>query len=229
MSRPFFKSGMIGILLIITSLTLMKVFPSQAPKLPQGFITPILAFEFAISRQEIEDLFGEPQSEYQEFMVSAMDLGNRLDYVYMILYSSFLFGFSITCARLSRNRRYYLAALVSILVLVGDAMENIQLLGITRKLAEGEFEKELQLLFYFTWLKWGGLALIFLILLPYFFNGSLVAKLIALVGLITVVLAILAFFNRSVLNEIYAVSVAVMFLATIIYALTHKHRKRIMM
>jgi len=228
MSRPFFKSGIIGILLIITSLTLMKVFPSQAPKLPHGFITPILAFEFAISRQEIENLFGKPQSEYRKSMVAAMDLGNRLDYIYMILYSSFLFGFSITCARLSRNRRYYLAGLVSVLVLVGDAMENIQLFGITRKLAEGDFEKELQLLFYFTWLKWGGLALIFLILLPYFFNGSLVAKLIALIGLITVILAILAFFNRSVLNEIYAVSVAVMFLATIIYALTHKHRKRIM-
>jgi hypothetical protein len=229
MSRPFFKSGIIGILLIITSLVLMKVFPSQAPKLPDGFFTPILAFEFAISRQEIENLFGEPQSDYRKSMVAAMDLGNRLDYAYMILYSSFLFGFSITCARLSRNRRYYFAALVSVLVLVGDAMENIQLFGITRKLADGGFEKELQLLFYFTWLKWGGLALVFLILLPYFFNGSLMTRLIALVGLTTAVLSILAFINRSVLNEIYALSVAVMFLVTIIYALTHKHRKRIMM
>ncbi len=229
MSRPFFKSGIIGILLIITSLILLKVFPSQAPKLPDGFFTPILAFEFAISRQEVENLFGEPQSEYRESMVAAMDLGNRLDYAYMILYSSFLFGFSITCARLNRNRRYYFAALVSILVLIGDAMENVQLFGITRKLAEGEFEMELQLLFYFTWLKWGGLALIFLILLPYFFNGSLTAKLIALIGLTTVVLGILAFINRSILNEMYAISVGAMFLVMIIYALTHKHRKRIML
>ncbi len=229
MSRPFFKSGIIGILLIITSLMLLKVFPSQAPKLPDGFFTPILAFEFAVTRQEVENLFGEPQSDYRKSMVAAMDLGNRLDYVYMILYSSFLFGFSITCARISRNRRYYFAALVSVLVLIGDVMENIQLFGITRKLAEGEFEKELQLLFYFTWLKWGGLALIFLILLPYFFSGSLTAKLIALVGLTTVVLGVFAFINRSILNEIFAISVGIMFLLTIIYALTHKHRKRIML
>ena len=229
MSRPFFKSGIIGILLIITSLTLVKVFPSQAPNLPDGFFTPILAFEFAISRQEVENLFGESQSDYRKTMVAAMDLGNRLDYLYMILYSLFLFGFSITCARLNRRRRYYFAALVAVLVLIGDVMENIQLFGITRKLAEGGFEKELQLLFYFTWLKWGGLALIFLILLPYFFNGSLVAKLIALVGLTTVILAILAFIHRSVINEIFAISVGVMFLMMIIHALTHKHRKRIML
>ncbi|MBT4266729.1 MAG: hypothetical protein HN580_26330 [Deltaproteobacteria bacterium] len=229
MSRPFFKSGIIGILLIISSLALLKVFPSQAPRLPDGFFTPILAFEFVNSRQEVENLFGEPQSAYRAAMVTAMDLGNRLDYAYMILYSLFLFGFSITCARLTQRRRYYFAALISILVLIGDAMENVQLLGITRKLADGGYEKELQLLFYFTWLKWGGLALIFLILVPYFFKGSLIAKLIALIGLTTVVLAILSFLNRSVLNEIYSLSVAVMFLVTIIYALTHRHRKRIML
>ncbi len=227
MRRPFIKSGIIGILVIITSLGLMKVFPSQAPKMPDGFMTPVLAFEFVQSRQEVEALFGEPQSDFRTTMVAAMDLGNRLDYIYMVLYTAFLFGFSITCARITRRGRYRWGAFVSVLVLAGDAMENLQLFGITRKLSEGGFERELQLLHYFTWLKWGGLALIFLILVPYFFNGNLTSKLISLVGLTSAVLAILAFSNRSALNEVYSVSVAAMFLLMIIYALTHRKRNQI--
>jgi len=226
MRRPFLKSGIIGLLLILSSLALMKVFPSQAPELPSGFFTPILAFEFAVSPQEVENLFGEPQSEYRAAMIAAMDLGNRLDYIYMVLYTLFLLGFSVTCARLNQNPYYYSAALISILVLLGDVMENVQLLGITRKLAEGGFERELQLLFYFTWLKWGGLALIFLILVPHFLMDGFTTKLIAVVGLGTVVLAILSFLNRSVYNELFSISIAFMFLITIIYALTHKQRAR---
>ncbi len=227
MRRPFLKSGIIGILVIICSLTLLKIFPSQAPKMPDGFMTPIVAFEFVNTRQEVEDLFGEPYSDFRVAMVDAMNLGNRLDYIYMVLYSLFLFSFSVTCARIRKNPQYYLASLISILVLAGDALENVQLLGITAKLESGEFEKELQLLFYFTWLKWGGLALIFLILVPYFITGRIISKLIALAALSSVVLAILSFLSRSTVNEIFGVSVAVMFLLTITYSLTHRQRNRI--
>lgn len=229
MKRPFFKSGVIGILVIICSLTLMKVFPSQAPEMPDGFMTPILAFEFVISPQEVEALFGEPNSGFRHAMVAAMDLGNRLDYIYMVLYSLFLFTFSVTCARTRKNPQYYLAALASLLVLAGDALENVQLLGITAKLAEGGFDRELKMLFYFTWLKWGGLVFIFLVLIPYFFSGSLTTKLIALVGLSTAVLAVLSFLNRSAINELFSISVAVMFLLMIIYSFTHRQRNRIIL
>lgn len=227
MRRPFFKSGIIGILVIVCSLMLMKIFPSQAPQMPDGFMTPILAFEFAKTSQEVEKLFGNPSSEYRAAMIEAMNLGNRLDYFYMILYSLFLFTFSVTCARIRKTPRYYLGALLSILVLLGDAMENLQLLRITAKLAEGGFERELQLLNYFTWLKWGGLTLVFLILSPFFLTGRLTTKVISLVGLSTAVLAIISFQNRSAVNEIFSLSVTVMFLLMIIYALTHRERTRI--
>ncbi|MFH2133275.1 MAG: hypothetical protein ABIK68_23080 [bacterium] len=229
MRKPFFKSGIIGILVIITSLMLLKVFPSQAPRLPDGFFTPILAFEFVRTQEEVQALFGAPGSDFRAAMITAMDLGNRLDYVYMVLYAAFLFGFSMTCARITRHRQYYIAALLAILVLIGDALENVQLLGITQKLANGGFERELELLVAFTWLKWGGLALIFLILVPYFFSGGLAGKMIALVGLTAVVLAVLSFFRRSAFNELYAISVAVMFLLMIIFSLTHRRRNRILL
>lgn len=227
MKRPFFKSGIIGIGVIIFSLTLMKVFPSQAPMMPDGFVTPILAYEFIRTPREVQDLFGEPGSDFRASMVEAMNLGNRLDYGYMVLYSLFLFTFSVTCARIWKRPRYYLAGFLSLLLLLGDAMENVQLLGIADKLATGGFERELQLLFYFTWLKWGGLGLVFLILAFHFFSGSLASKLIGLLGVVTFLLAVVSFFNRSVANEIFGLATAVMFLMMIIYALTHRRRETI--
>lgn len=227
MRRPFLKSGVIGILVIICSLSLLKIFPSRAPEMPDGFVTPILAFEFINTREEVEALFGEPHSDFRAAMVAAMDLGNRLDYIYMVLYSFFLFSFAVTCARIRKNPQYYLASFISILVLAGDALENIQLLGITANLESGDYEKELQLLHIFTWMKWGGLALVFLILVPYFISGKLTSKMIALVGLSTAVLAVLSFISRSAINELLGLSTAVMFLFMIIYALTHRQRSRI--
>jgi len=225
--RPFFKSGIIGIGVIICSLALLKVFPSQAPKMPDGFVTPILAFEFVRTRQEVQELFGEPRSDFRASMIDAMNLGNRIDYLYMTLYSLFLFTFSCTCARIRKSSTYYLASLLSLLVLGGDALENLQLLNITLKLDTGGFDRELRLLFYFTWLKWGGLALIFALLSRYFFGGNLSSKLIGLTGVATCLLAIFSFLHRSAVNEIFGLSTAVMFLLMIIYALTFRRRETI--
>jgi hypothetical protein len=100
-------------------------------------------------------------------------------------------------------------------------------LRITAKLEAGDFGRELGLLGIFTWMKWGGLALIFLLLVPYFLKSHAYAKLVGLVGLVTFGLAVTAFFNRSLANELMALGTAVMFLLMIVYALTYRQRKRI--
>jgi len=46
MNRPFLKVGYVGLLVIIMSVTLVIIFPSKASKMPDGFFTPIIAFEF---------------------------------------------------------------------------------------------------------------------------------------------------------------------------------------
>lgn len=151
-------------------------------------------------------------------MVRAMDWGNRLDFIYMLLYSSFLFFFSIQCSRELGVKIFYLGALLAIIVLAGDFMENLQLLAITSKLNGGTFDGELMALKIFTWQKWGGIATIFLILTPYFMRGTLLAKMIALWGLGVFCIGVMAYLERSVLNEIFSLSVAVMFLLMIVYS-----------
>lgn len=216
------KIGFLGLLVIGMSIVLLIVFPSKAPWMMDGFSTPIIAFEFVQSQSEVYRLFGLTDSPDQLSMIKAMDFGNRLDYIYMVLYTSFLFFFSFVCAKNTGQKCYYAGSMLSFVILVADALENIQLLRITAKFASQDFGKELSLLHCFTWIKWGGITVVFLILAPYFFKGRSYSKVIATIGISSFILSILAYLNRSVLNELLGLSVALMFPMMIVYSFIYK-------
>ena len=222
MNKPFMKIGFLGLLVIGMSIVLLMVFPSKAPWMMDGFFTPIIAFEFVQSQSEVYQLFGLPDSPDQLSMIKAMDFGNRLDYIYMVLYTSFLFFFSFVCAKNTGQKYYYAGSMLSFVILVADALENIQLLRITAKITSQDLGKELSLLHCFTWIKWGGITVVFLILAPYFFKGRSYSKVIAAIGISSFILSILAYLNRSVLNELLGLSVALMFLMMIVYSFIYK-------
>jgi hypothetical protein len=156
-----------------------------------------------------------------EPMLAAFDLGNRLDYIYMVLYSGFLMMFSLTCAKLSGKKYFYVVAVFSLFVLACDALENIQLMGITSYLKNGlnsgALETLLENLYRFTWMKWGGIAAIFLILAPWFLRGGKFSKAIGLFGIASAGLGLAAFLHRPVITEIFGLSVVLMFLMMIVY------------
>lgn len=220
--RPFLKNAVLGVVLVITSLWLNRVFPSDAPSLPAGFSTPIIAFEFVQTDDEVRRLFGVVGTDWDREFSERMDAGNRIDFFYMVLYSLFLSLFSITCANISGRKFFLAGAFLAILSLFADFMENVQLLGISAALPAGPFERELIRLYAYTWLKWGALAFTFLTLTPYFFRGGVFAKAIALSNITCCILGVFAFFHRSVFNELFALSVALVFVLMILYSFTCK-------
>ncbi len=222
MNRPFMKVGYVGLMVILMSIILLNIFPSKAPKLPEGFFTPIIAFEFIQTKAEVFQMFVHTDGSVRQDMVAAMDLGNRLDYIYMVLYSLFLFLFCLKCAKLSEKKFYFIGAVISLAILAGDAMENIQLLGITTGIETGIFDLYLNRLFLFTWVKWGGIAAVFLVLMPWFAIGGKFSKIIGMTGSVTAALGVLAFLNRSAITEIFCLGVGLMFLLMIIYCFTFK-------
>jgi hypothetical protein len=224
-NKPFVKTGFLGLAVMMMSILLLFIFPSKAPSLPEGFLTPIIAFEFIQTKAEVMEIFGGENITMRNEMVRAMDLGNRLDYVYMCLYSVFLMIVSVTCARLSKNKYYYAGAVLALVALAADALENAQLLGITANISTGNFDSQLRLLHLFTWIKWGGIALIFLTLSPWFLKGNRFSKIIGIMGIISFILGVLAYMNRSVINEIFSLSVALMFIFMIIYCFIYKTDK----
>jgi hypothetical protein len=181
-----------------------------------------VAFEFIETKEEVIDLFGQTDDENRNSRIKNMDLGNRLDFIYMFLYSLFLFCFSWKCAGLSRKRIFLLGTIISVAILLGDFFENIQLLYITSKFETETLTGQLYNLKMFTWIKWGGLAIIFLVLSPYFIAGSRYSKIVGVFGWLPMGLGILAWFYRSVINELFAISVGIMFVLMIIYCFIHR-------
>jgi hypothetical protein len=207
------------------SIVLLCVFPSRLPSLPRGFFTPIIAFEFVRTADDVETIFGPADSPQRPEIVRAMDLGNRLDYIYMVLYAAFLAVFSRTCARITGRKLFYIPMGLAGVALAADALENIQLLGITANLASMDIGRYLARLHLMTWAKWGSLALVFLFLVPYFSKGGRYARVIAGVAIVCAVLAAAAFLHRSVTNEIFSALVALLFLLTIVYCFIYRESK----
>ena len=223
MNRPFIKAGIVGLLVIVMSIVLLAVFPSKAVRLPDGFFTPIIAFEFIETKAEVFQLFVATDGSVRGSMIHAMDLGNRLDYIYMCLYSLFLLLFAVKCGQISGKKYYYIGAAVALLVLFADAFENIQLLGITAGIDSGDFGAQLVRLHIFTWVKWGGISAIFMVLAPWFMKGSMFSRVIGVTGIVSFILGIVSFLHRSIINEIFGLSVALMFILMIIYCFTFKY------
>ncbi len=213
----FRNSGLLGIAVIAMSVVLMLISPSKKPEMPEGFFTPIIAFEFMQTPQEVQQLFGPPDSSEREDMVWKMTVKNWIDFLYMLLYASFSGLFCVTFARHTHSKILCSGAMLAIVVLLADFLENLQLLGIMAKLPTGQFEQELRLLHLFTWLKWGGLALMFVLLAPYLLQGTLFSKIIGGWGIAAAILAVAAYLHRSVLTEIFCLAVALMFVLLIVW------------
>ncbi len=56
--RPFFIPGLVGLAVILVSVLNLLVFPQTSPEQIEGLRSPIIAFEFAETVEEISTLFG---------------------------------------------------------------------------------------------------------------------------------------------------------------------------
>jgi len=218
MNKPFLKAGYIGILLVVVSIALLAVNPSKAKKLPQGFDTPVVAFEFIRTEAEVYDLFGHDQSEDQMKIVNGMKTGTYIDFFYITVYSVFLLIFTSVCRRITSSKWFLFSGFIVLCICISDIFENIQLLSIMAKLTAGGFSSELVLLNFFTWAKWGGLTALFISFIPFLRNSGRFGRVISVVSLLSALAGTAAFLNRSVVNEIYVLSIAVIFIMLIIFS-----------
>ena len=224
MKRPFINEGYCGILLIIISVVLMTVNPTKAVKLPNGFFNPVVAFEFINSETEVYDLFGTSTSYEQDKVVKQMEKGIYIDFLYMCVYLTFLLLFSGVCRRITDNTWFYFSGIIALCVFLADFNENIQLLTITKSLTSGGFNPAIQILNNYTWIKWGGLSAVFISFIPFLRKAGTFGFVISLVSLISAVIGSAAFLHRSFLNEIYILTVALIFTMLIIFSFTFSVR-----
>jgi hypothetical protein len=196
------------------TLFLSLIGPREVGALPPGFITPVMAFEFAGSADEVTGMFAPDGS------AAAMDRVNRWDFLYMALYGLFLCAFALACAWQTGRLFFAIPAALALLIPFADALENVQLLRLTYQTTAGggEMAGLLARLRWFTWLKWGGLAVYFLLLWPYFRGLADRWRWIGIIGILPALLAIIAVFNRGLPNELMALAIGLMFFLLTVYA-----------
>jgi len=218
MEKPFIKTGYLGLCIIIMSLVLLFAFPANTPHIPEGFFTPILAFEFIETQQDVLSLFGYENKSLRDELIRKMNLGNYLDYIFMTLYTMFISFFSISCFKITKKKIFLIPVFLSLLILICDAFENVQLLSITNKIDTGAFEKELINLYFFTWIKWLSIPICFIIFSFYFLKRNFFAKIIGISAYFSFFIGISAFYHKPYLCELLEISIAVNYIMITIYS-----------
>ncbi len=221
MRRPFMVSTLIGMPLIIVGLLVTLIGPAPA-KLPRGFITPVVAFEFVTEIEHVNQIFAGPNSAAQADLVRTMTNSTHLDFLFLILYGAFLFAFSITCVSLTGKKFYYFVTLLAVVAPLFDLLENLQMLSIIDQLDAGSFITELQRLQLFTWLKWSALAVSFVLLLPFFWSAGKFGQFLSIIAAAPIVLGLIAFFKPGLPNELFAISTILTFLLMIFFSFTFR-------
>lgn len=225
MQRPFKLSVIIGIPLIVIGMLVMVIGPSRSNELPGGFKSPVIAFEFATETEQVKYIFPEEDSSARNDIMRKMTNSTHLDFLFLILYGAFLFTFSITCVSLTGNRFYYLPALLSIIAPLFDVLENLQMLSIMERLGTDSIVSELRYLHIFTWVKWGTLAVIFILLIPFYRAAGTFGRFMSIFAVMPFVLGIFAFIKPGLLNELFSVSTVLMFLLMFILSFIYREKE----
>jgi len=222
-NRPFFYIGLIGLLILGGAYWLKNVYPADVPFLAPRFSSPIVFFQFIQSPVEVIDFFGLTDYDFNsEKLIGQMDLGNKLDFGFAFIYATFFFFFFKKLAEESGQKWYKIGMVLALLAFIGDAFENLQLLGITANLESGEVEKNIKLLAIFTWIKWGSLAIGFAIYGLWLMKLEGVLRLMGYVAWIPLIFGIMAFMRRGLMTELFTRSVSILFFVAISYCFMYK-------
>jgi hypothetical protein len=81
------------------------------------------------------------------------------------------------------------------------------------------------MLHIYTWIKWGSLALSFLIISDWWFKGGWVSKIFSFIAWAPAILGILAYRYPGFYSELFAQSIIFMFIGTIVYCFVYKEPK----
>jgi len=121
-----------------------------------GFNNPLLSFELASRPEHVFGVLGRPGDPGREDAVRRTDLGNRIDFLFMIAYPTLFAGIALLLeshGSITRTTRQAMVALAVVMALA-DALENRQLLFLSGATDPAAMQPWLRRLQVFTRIKW---------------------------------------------------------------------------
>lgn len=205
-----------GVLSVIMAVGLTRIFPARMGPLPAGMRTPIVAFELARTREEVETMFGRSHAPERAAWQRAMDRGNYADFVFLLVYGAFLVSFSRALAA-SGSRWAELGRRLAPLPAAMDVFENLQLLAITRSLGS-DYAEALSRLQLFTWGKWFALAIVCVAWVPALWSRAIAGRTTAVLAVFTLATTAAAFVTRGLAAELMTRGVGLTLISALIVA-----------
>lgn len=218
-NRLFSKNGLLAVPLLVLMVLMRLYFPKIAP---EGFQSFIAAFEFAKTPEQIHILFnGFTATDFRN-----ADIGNYLDFGFMLIYSLFLFQFFKIATKYFGKKWLVAGIPLTIVVLFADISENICLLQITSiytpEINATELLPLLQMLHIITWIKWGGLAIIFALFSIKLMGKNILSSIESIVFIGPAILSFWAITNDPVGISNFVLSVNLAFFLLILYSFRFK-------
>lgn len=209
-SDPLLNAAMwLAAVMMLLAVILTVIFPQKAVEPVAGMNGAIIAFEFAQTPDEVLGVFGREDNEARDKRISKMNLGNQIDFLFMLLYSLFFFCYALLLHVRHSAAALYCVCLLTPVMLAGDVMETWSLINIANAVQQGiSFDDALATLQVWTWVKWGALAAALLIMAPFSFREGKLGKVLAFVQVCSAALGAWCFFNRSWLSEVFALLVS---------------------
>ena len=158
---PYRKVGLIGLLLVLFASVIIVISPPPSTQ-PGAHSSQIVSFEFVDTPEELEIFHGQlcesvTPLENCDTRKQQIDLVNYIDFGMMIVYGLFLFYFTRRIAKQTGDPLLSNAAYLAPLVVIFDALENVQMLVMNKATFDGA-DHIFLCLSLFTRLKWGLLA-----------------------------------------------------------------------
>lgn len=148
--KAWLPCAVLGACLAVLALYLVTVFPPDGGDYARGYGAPVFAFEMARSVDDLWKVFGPVDDPRHAARLAAMDLGNRWDYLFMLLYAGFIGSFFVGAHLERPDWRWRLGAVLGVVAALADAVENVVLFGLTSDVAAAP---NLELLVYPVWTK----------------------------------------------------------------------------
>ncbi len=215
------KTGILG-LLLVPFLLIINEFSPPAEKIPEGYSSTIVAFEFVSNEDELKEVLEPLNSEE----LKNLDRLNYVDFGFMILYGIFWFLFVSTIGQIEENQWLKKGRWLIPVAVLSDALENVQLLKLTDPIAlqNGGITDLIFLLGLFTWIKWLLLAIV-LSLLGYRFLLSSKFNLTGYLLFVPLALGLVAFAGDSRnFEDLFTTSIFLVFFVLFIYCFIYRSR-----
>lgn len=135
-----------GLATLVFAIALQGIFPQTGANIPPGYGAPVLAFEFATNQNDLIAIFGDASDPEQAARLAAMQNGNDQDYLFMLLYATFLASGCWALWRELRRPVLLMGVVMPVLAALFDAWENWLLWSIQAAFAVGEFTPEINML-----------------------------------------------------------------------------------